>query len=172
MPVQRRPHDRVHMMEHMYLDRDMYEDQHPQRRGIYEEAKHLAYGRAPIPYITKKYVVGEVPPRVSASASTMSRHSLASMVLVRTAAHVKELQPSNVIEDVYSFESYNLQSSITRTTPNTEDIAQTVLSPMKGRHSVQYLYEKEEAKRIAQEQKPFRIECDNTCMPIERGGAA
>ena len=29
------------------------------------------------------------------------------------------------------------------TTQNVEDIAQTTLSPTKGRHNVQYMYEKE-----------------------------
>jgi hypothetical protein len=85
VPVWRRLHERVHMMEHMYLDRDGYEDQHPQRRGMYEEAEHPAYGRAPIPYVTQQPVVGDIPPRVFAYASTLRPHPLASMVPVRAA---------------------------------------------------------------------------------------
>lgn len=37
--------------------------------------------------------------------------------------NVKELRSSNIVEDVYNFESYNPQSSVTKTTPNAEDIA-------------------------------------------------
>ena len=156
VPVRRRPLDRMHAMEHMFFDMDRYEDLQPQRRGVYAETAHPAYGRAPNMY-SKQLVVGDALLRVSASASTL---------------HVKEPGTSNVVEDVYSFESHNPQSSATMFAPNAAHIAQTGLSPTKGRHSVQYLYEMEEADRIARGLKPFRIECDSTGMPIEGGGAA
>lgn len=94
----------MHMIEHMYLDRNGYEDRHPQRRSLYEENEHHVYGRAPIPYVIKQHVVGDVSPRVFASTRTLPPHPLGSIV---PAAHVKELQLSNVIEDVYNFEFYN-----------------------------------------------------------------
>ena len=171
VPVQRRPLDRIHAMEHMFFDADMYEDLQPQRRGMYAEAEHPAYGRVPNMYF-KQAIVGDALPRVSASASTLQPHPLASTATVRPAAHVKKPGTSNVVEDVYSFESHNPQSSATMFTPNAAHIAQTCLSPTKGRHSVQYLYEMEEADRITGGLKPFRIECDSTGMLIEGEGAA
>ena len=143
VPVRRRPLDRMHAMEHMFFDRDRYEDLQPQRRGVYAETAHPAYGRAPNMY-SKQLVVDDTLLRVPASASTL---------------HVKEPGTSNVVEDVYSFESHNPQSSATMFAPNAAHIAQTGLSPTKGRHSVQYMYEMEEADRIARgpETIPHRV---------------
>ena len=129
MPVRRRPLDHMHAMGHMFFDRDMYEDLQPQRRGVYAEAEHPAYGMTSNMY-SKHHVVGDALPRVPASASTLQPHPVASMAAVRPAAHVKEPETSNVVKDVYNFESHNL-------------------------HSVQYLYKMEEADRIAQRLKPF-----------------
>ena len=166
VPVRRRPLDRMHAMEHMFFDMDMYEDLQPQRRGMYEEAEHHAYGRVPNMY-SKQHVVSDALPRVSASVSTLQLHPLASTAPMRPAAHAKEPGTSNVIEDVYSFESHNPQSSATRFISNADHIAQASLSPTKGRHTVQYLYEMEQADMIARGLKPFHIECDNTDMSIE-----
>lgn len=76
---------------------------------------------------------------------------------------------SKVVEDVYSFESFNPESSTTKSIPNAEDIVQPTVSPKKKRCSVQLIYEKVEADRILRGQNPFRIECNSAGRPIEFG---
>lgn len=74
-------------------------------------------------------------------------------VPVHAPAHNKERQSAyttNIVEDVYSFESFNPKSSATKNKPNAEDIAQLPLSPKKRLYNMQLIYEKEEADRIAQ----------------------
>ena len=120
VPVRRRPFDRMQAMEHVY--RDGYEDRQPQRRGVYEESEPPAYGRAPNTFVSKQLLVGDILPRMPASTSTLQPNPLASTALMRGAAHVKEPGTSTVVEDVYSFETHNPQSSATKTTATAEHI--------------------------------------------------
>ena len=174
MPQLRYPRDCGHTMDEVYIDRDGYELQHPHRRSMYQEGEHSGYGGAPLRYVDNKPIPANTPSLLPPIGSTHQAHHMASTDPMLAPAHGKEQQPpstSNVVEDVYSFESFNPESSATKSIQNARDIAQPALSPKKGRRSVQLIYEREEADRIARGQHPFRIECDSAGKPIEFGKA-
>ena len=173
-PRFRYPPDRGHLMDRMYIDRDSYEVHHPQQRSMYQEGEHHGYARPPNRYVDNQPLAGNAPPSLPPFTSTLQAHPFASTGPLQAPAHVKEQQPActtPIVEDVYSFESFNPQSSTTKSMPSTEDIVQATLSPKKRRQNVQLVYEKEEAERIARGLKPFRVECDSAGMPVESGRA-
>lgn len=125
-------------MDKVYIDRDSYQVQHP-HRSIYQEGEHHGYGASPLWYIDNQLVVSNAPPLLPPSESTRQAYHMASTGSMLAPAHSKERQlpsTSNVVEDVYSFELFNPESSATKNIPNIKDIEWPTLSPKKGRRSV------------------------------------
>jgi hypothetical protein len=94
---------------------------------------------------------------------------------VLAPAHGKERQPgsiSNVDDDVYSFESFNPESSTTMSLAHAEKIASPApmtSSPENGRRNVHVVYDKEENERIVRGHNPFIIDCNSAGRPNESG---
>ena len=61
-PQMRYPDGRGHMVDPVYVDKDGYEIHQPQRRSLYQEDDHHAYGRTPIRYVDNHPIVGNAPP--------------------------------------------------------------------------------------------------------------
>jgi hypothetical protein len=94
----------------VYIDRDGFPVQQVERREMYEDPEYIRYARAPIQYVSSQPVA---PPLLPASANPHP-----STEPMRAPAHDKGHQPT---EDVYSFESFVLESSATKNIPSAED---------------------------------------------------
>lgn len=158
-PRTRYPAGRGHVLEQMYVDRDGHQIQHPVRRSMYREGERLGYGRAPTRYADHEPLVGDAPPLLPPDASS-------------SQAHDTDRPPActpNVIEDVYSIDFLNPESSALKNIPTAEDPAQPEFLYKQGRQTMQLVYEKEEYDRIARGQKPFWVECNSAGIAIETG---
>jgi hypothetical protein len=94
---------------------------------------------------------------------------------VLAPAHGKERQPgsiSNIDDDVYSFESFNPESSTTMSLAHAKKIAPPApmtSSPENGCRNVHVIYDKEENERIVRGHNPFIIDCNSAGRPNESG---
>lgn len=75
-PRPRYPSDRGHIMDHMYVDIDGYQIEHPIRQNMHREGKHHGYSRTPTRYSDKKSLVGDALSFCRPQLQSLCMHTL------------------------------------------------------------------------------------------------
>lgn len=109
---------------HIYLNRvrEAYAIQHPQRRNMFEDAERRRYGRVLHQYVTNQPIIASGPSFLPSSGNTRQEYPSASTEQLRATTRGKEQQLlfiSTRAPDIVSYESFNRESSATKSNINT-----------------------------------------------------